>query len=140
MPFERILVATDGSEPSDHAFTKAVVLAHLTNGQLHALAVEGPLPAYAATIGEVEEVKREKNTFFGELCARAREQAETAGVPIEVELRPGHAAEMIVSVANETNADLIVLGHRGHFLRNHLLGSTADRVAESARCPVMIVR
>jgi nucleotide-binding universal stress UspA family protein len=140
MPFEKILVAIDGSEPSDHAFAKAVELATLTHGRLHALAVEGPLPAYAATIGEVDEVKREKDAFFGALCARAREQAEAAGVPIDVELRPGHAAELIVSVAHETEADLIVLGHRGHFLRDHLLGSTADRVAENAGCPVMIVR
>ncbi len=140
MPFDRILVAIDGSEPSDHAFTKAVELATLTRGTLHALAVEGPLPAYAATVGEVEEVKREKDAFFGALCARAREQAEAAGVPIEVELRPGHAAELIVTVASEIDADLIVLGHRGHFLRDHLLGSTADRVAEHAGCPVMIVR
>ncbi len=140
MPFERILVAIDGSEPSDHAFTKAVELALATNGTLHALAVEGPLPAYAATIGEVDEVKREKDTFFSALCARARQQAEEADVPIEVELRPGHAAEVIIAVAAETNADLIVLGHRGHFLRDYLLGSTADRVAEHAGCPVMIVR
>jgi nucleotide-binding universal stress UspA family protein len=139
MPFERILVAIDGSEASDHALAKAVELAVLTNGRLHALAVEGPLPAYAATIGEVEEVKREKDAFFGALCARARQQAEASGVPIEVELRPGHAAELIVGVARETGADLIVLGHRGHFLRDHLLGSTADRVAEHAGCPVMIV-
>jgi nucleotide-binding universal stress UspA family protein len=140
MPFDRILVAIDGSEASDHAFTKAVELARLTQGALHALAVEGPLPAYAATIGEVEEVKREKDAFFGALCARAREQAEVAGVSIDVELRPGHAAELIVAVAREIHADLIVLGHRGHFLRDHLLGSTADRVAEHASCPVMIVR
>ena len=62
-------------------FAKAVELASLTTGTVHALAVEGPLPAYAATIGEVEEVKREKGAFFGALCARAREQAEAAGVP-----------------------------------------------------------
>jgi Kef-type K+ transport system membrane component KefB len=30
--------------------------------------------------------------------------------------------------------------YRGHFLRDHLLGSTADRLAEHAPCPVMIVR
>jgi nucleotide-binding universal stress UspA family protein len=44
------------------------------------------------------------------------------------------------SAATETQADLIVLGHKGHFLRDHLLGSTADRVAEHAECPVMIVK
>jgi nucleotide-binding universal stress UspA family protein len=69
-----------------------------------------------------------------------RAEAERAGVPAEVELRPGHAAELIVRYANEVGADLIVLGYTGHFLRNHLLGSTADRVSEHAGCPVMIVR
>lgn len=43
-------------------------------------------------------------------------------------------------IAHETQAELIVLGHKGHFLRDHLLGSTADRVAEHAECPVMIVK
>jgi nucleotide-binding universal stress UspA family protein len=140
MPFERIVVAIDGSEGSDHAFAKALELASLTGARLLALAVEGPLPAYAATIGEVEEVRREKDAFFSALAGRAREQAEEAGVPLEIELRPGHAAELIVQFAREQQADLIVLGHRGHFLRDHLLGSTADRVAEHADCPVMIVR
>jgi nucleotide-binding universal stress UspA family protein len=140
VPFERIVVAIDGSEASDHAFAKALELAELTSAKLVALAVEGPLPAYAATLGEVEEVKREKDLFFGALAATARAEAEQAGVPLEVELRAGHAAELIVRFAHERNADLIVLGHRGHFLRDHLLGSTADRVAESAPCPVMIVR
>jgi nucleotide-binding universal stress UspA family protein len=140
MPFERILVAIDGSEASNHAFATALELVQLTHGRLIALAVEGPLPAYAATIGEVEEVKREKDAFFRRLAAQACREAERAGVELEVELRAGHAAELISRVAHELAADLIVLGHRGHFLRDHLLGSTADRVAEHAACPVMIVR
>jgi nucleotide-binding universal stress UspA family protein len=140
MPFQRILVAIDGSDPSEHALSKALELAALTDATLTALAVEGPLPAYAATIGEVDEVKREKDAFFSRLTGRAREQAARAGVEIEVELRAGHAAELIVHVAREREADLIVLGHRGHFLRDHLLGSTADRVSDHASCPVMIVR
>jgi nucleotide-binding universal stress UspA family protein len=140
MPFERILVAIDGSEPSNHAFAKAVELAALTGSRLIALAVEGPLPAYAATIGEVEEVKREKDAFFRSLAERARQEAVRAGIDLEVELRAGHVAELIVRVARELQADLIVVGHRGHFLRDHLLGSTADRVSEHADCPVMIVR
>jgi nucleotide-binding universal stress UspA family protein len=61
-------------------------------------------------------------------------------VPVEVVIRAGHAAELISSVAAAGSYDLVVLGHRGHFLRDHLLGSTADRVAEHAPCPVMIVR
>jgi nucleotide-binding universal stress UspA family protein len=140
MPFERILVAIDGSDCSDRAFGKALELAVLTSGKLTALAIEGPLPAYAATLGEVDEVKREKDQFFNALGARARERAEQLGVELDVDVRPGHPAELISRVAADGGYDLVVLGHRGHFLRDHLLGSTADRVAEHAPCPVMIVR
>jgi nucleotide-binding universal stress UspA family protein len=140
MPFERILVAIDGSDCSQRALAKAIELGQLTRARLTALAIEGPLPAYAATIGEVEEVKREKDLFFGTLTEGVREQARRAGVELEVDVRPGHAATVISEVAAAGGYDLVVLGHRGHFLRDHLLGSTADRVAEHAPCPVMIVR
>src|SRR5690348_9744978 len=125
MPFERILVAIDGSDSSDRAYTIAVELAGLMSAKLTALAIEGPLPAYAATIGEVDEVKREKDEFFTALAARARRQAAEAGVEVDVDLRPGHPAELISRVASEGSYDLVVLGHRGHFVRDHLLGSTA---------------
>ncbi len=140
MPFERILVAVDGSDCSNRAFQKALELAALAGARVTALAVEGPLPAYAATVGEVEEVKREKDSFFRGLAARARLEGERAGVEIDVDVRAGHAAEVISRVAEEGGYDLVVLGHRGHFVRDRLLGSTADRVAEHAPCPVMIVR
>jgi len=140
MPFQRILVAIDGSESSEHALTTGLELAALMHATVLALAVEGPLPAYAATVGEVEEVQREKDAFFSELVDRVRERAVAAGVEIEIDVRPGHAAELIVHHAADRQADLIVLGHRGHFLRDRMLGSTADRVAEHAACPVMIVR
>jgi nucleotide-binding universal stress UspA family protein len=140
MPFEKIVVAIDGSETAFRAFAKALELSGLTNAALLALVVEGPLPAYAATIAEIDEVKREKDAFFRALGERIREQAAEAAIPVVVELRPGHAAELIARYAAEVGADLIVLGHKGHFVRDHLLGSTADRVAENAECPVMIVR
>ena len=140
MAFARILVAIDGSDCSDRAFATALELAALARSQVTALAVEGPLPAYAATMGEVEEVKREKDAFFRSLARRAHQQGVEAGVEVEVDVRPGHAAELISQVAAEGAYDLVVLGHRGHFVRDRLLGSTADRVAEHAPCPVMIVR
>ena len=85
-------------------------------------------------------MKREKDSFFRQLAAAARDRGEHAGVEIDVDVRPGHPAELISRVAEEGGYDLIVLGHRGHFVRDRLLGSTADRVAEHAHCPVMIVR
>lgn len=139
MPFNRILVAIDGSDSSNRAFATALELAKLTGAHLTA-AVEGPLPAYAATIGEVDEFLREKDAYFDTLATTARQEAVAAGIDVEVDIRPGHPAELISRVAQDGEYDLVVLGHRGHFLRSHLLGSTADRVVEHAPCPVMIVR
>jgi nucleotide-binding universal stress UspA family protein len=42
MPFDRILVAIDGSEGGQHALTKAIELAKVAHASLLALAVEGP--------------------------------------------------------------------------------------------------
>jgi nucleotide-binding universal stress UspA family protein len=140
VPFEKILVALDGSPGGDKALETAIELAKLSGASLHGLAVEGRLPAYAATIGEVDEVKREKDTFFTSLAQRARARAQEHGLDLEVDVRPGHAADLIVRRVEQGGFDLVVVGHKGHFLEDYLLGSTADRVAHHAACPVLIVK
>jgi nucleotide-binding universal stress UspA family protein len=138
--FSRVLVAIDGSEGSQKAFDCALSICESVGALLTALAVEGKLPAYAGSIGEVEEVKREKDRFFSRVLDEARATAEERGIEVETHLVPGHAAEVITHYAKVHGHDLIVVGHRGHFLGDYLLGSTADRVAHHAHCPVMVVR
>jgi nucleotide-binding universal stress UspA family protein len=138
--FERILVAIDGSEGSWKALDCALSLCERLGSELTTLAVEGKLPAYAASIGEVDEVKREKDTYFTTVLEKARSAAEDRGVNVESDLIPGHAAEVISHYAKAHGHDLIVIGHKGHFLGDYLLGSTADRVAHRAHCPVIVVR
>lgn len=138
--FENTLVAIDGSEGAQRALDCALSLIERLGGKLTALAVEGKLPAYASTAGEVDEVKREKDEFFTTLLEDAKAQASERGVDLETELVPGHAAEVISHYAKSHGHDLIIIGHRGHFLGDYLLGSTADRVAHHAHCPVIVVR
>ena len=138
--FADVLVAIDGSEGGQRALDCAVSLVGRLGGELTALVVEGKLPAYAATAGEVEEVKREKDAHFKGVLDAAEAQAGEMGIEIKTELVPGHAAEVITHYARAHGHDLIVVGHRGHFLGDYLLGSTADRVAHHAHCPVMVVR
>jgi nucleotide-binding universal stress UspA family protein len=138
--FENPLVAIDGSEGAQRALDCAISLVDRLGGQLTALLVEGRLPAYAATAGEVDEVKREKDEFFSRVLDDARTQASARGVELKTEIVPGHAAEVISHYAKAHGHDLIVIGHKGHFLGDYLLGSTADRVAHHAHCPVIVVR
>jgi nucleotide-binding universal stress UspA family protein len=138
--FRNVLVPVDGSDGSKRALDCAISLCATLHAHLTALAVEGKLPAYAASLGEVDEVKHEKDEFFNRVLTDAQHQAEDRGVPVRTELVPGHAAEVITHYAAAHGHDLIVIGHRGHFLGDLLLGSTADRVAHHAHCPVMVVR
>jgi nucleotide-binding universal stress UspA family protein len=138
--FNNVLVAIDGSEGAERALDCAISLIERLGGKLTALVVEGKLPAYAATAGEVDEVKKEKDAFFQRVLEGARELAKDHGVELETDLVPGHAAEVITHYAKAHGHDLIVIGHRGHFLGDYLLGSTADRVSHHAHCPVIVVR
>lgn len=138
--FTRVLVAVDGSDGGWKAFDCALSICAATGAELTALAVEGKLPAYAGSLGEVDDVKREKDEYYTRVLAEAREKAEERGVKLDTDLIPGHAAEVITHYAKAHGHDLIVVGHRGHFLGDYLLGSTADRVAHHAHCPVMVVR
>lgn len=110
----------------------AVELSKATGALLSALAVEGRLPAFAATVGEVDETKREKDTFFEALARSVMAYAESEGVELDVDIRPGRAADLIVSYAKANDFDLVVVGHKSRFLQDYLLSSTADRVAHHA--------
>jgi nucleotide-binding universal stress UspA family protein len=138
--FTNVLVAVDGSDGARKALDCALSLCVSIGAPLTALAVEGRLPAYAGSLGEVDEVKREKDEYFTRVLDDTRAAAQRRGVEIRTELVAGHAAEVITHYAKAHSHDLIVVGHRGHFLGDYLLGSTADRVAHHAHCPVMVVR
>jgi nucleotide-binding universal stress UspA family protein len=138
--FTNVLVALDGSDGAAKALDCALSICSAIEARLTALAVEGRLPAYAASLGEVDEVKREKDTYFRGVLDDAADQARARGIELRTDLVPGHAAEVITHYARAHGHDLIVVGHRGHFLGDYLLGSTADRVAHNAHCPVMVVR
>jgi nucleotide-binding universal stress UspA family protein len=138
--FTNVLVALDGSPGAAKALDCALSICSAVGAPLTALAVEGKLPAYAASLGEVDEIKRHKDEYFRGVLADAAAEATSRGVEMSTDLVPGHAAELITHHARAHGHDLIVVGHRGHFLGDYLLGSTADRVAHHAHCPVMVVR
>lgn len=61
--FKKILIANDGSEGAKHALKIAIDLAKKYNADLHSISVQEGMPHYAATIGEVEEFRKEAMSF-----------------------------------------------------------------------------
>lgn len=138
--YRKILVGLDGSDTARHALDHALALARQDGAEVYALAVEEQLPAYAATVGEMDEEKRFKNGFFRTVQADAESAAAKVGVPLTFELGCGNASLALVTAAERGGFDLIVLGRSGHSRLHHLfMGATADRVAERAPCAVLIV-
>ena len=61
--------------------------------------------------------------------------------PIAAEPSFGDPAQEIIAAAGDRQADLIVVGSRGHGrLAGLLLGSVAQKVVSLAPCPVVVVR
>lgn len=139
-----IVAAVDGSASSRKAARFALELAQLAHAKMVLLAVVpppevlpfGPFNAYlvktpAPEPAEVERVK----------AALAEIAAERPEAGAEQRIAFGHPADTICEVSRELDADLIVVGARGHGLGQRiLLGSVSDRVVQHAHCPVTIWR
>jgi nucleotide-binding universal stress UspA family protein len=138
-----ILVPTDFSPASRKAFSYALRFAEDMGSEvilLHVLEPETPLtlagrPA-AAAFSEEEVADTEES-----LRALA-DSAEAAGVAgTRSIVRTGVATHEIVEAAKELDVDLIVIATHGFTGWKHFaIGSTAERVARVAPCPVLVIR
>jgi nucleotide-binding universal stress UspA family protein len=139
--FKKILVGYDGSKGGKAALQRAAVMAKESNAQLTALWVREPLPRHSDLPGEYEEEAGAADEYFKERRKEVQEVAAQHGVAIRCESRAGHAAKTILKFADEGGFDLIVIGHSDHSeLWGRLLGDTADRISDHARCSVLIVK
>ena len=73
--------------------------------------------------------------------ADAAAVAQAAGVPSAVHARQGDPADAILDVAEETGADLVVVGNKGMTgAKRFLLGSVPNKISHHAPCGVLIIR
>ena len=71
----------------------------------------------------------------------ARARADGAGVTVHTFARQGDPADAILDVAEETGADLIIIGNKGMTgAKRFLLGSVPNKVSHHAPCSVLIIR
>ncbi len=136
---KRILVAYDGSASAQRAFSFALELAEQFHSELIVLAVARP--PEPATMVETTALLDSATEHFERDFASLKEQARSKGMSIETFIAVGHPAEQIVHYAEQREADMIVMGHRGKSrIQQWLLGSVSKRVLSYAPCTVTIVR
>jgi nucleotide-binding universal stress UspA family protein len=71
----------------------------------------------------------------------ATQAVREAGVSVNTHARQGGPADVILHVAEEQNADLVIVGNKGMSgAKRFLLGSVPNKVSHHAPCSVLIVR
>jgi nucleotide-binding universal stress UspA family protein len=144
--FARIVVGTDGSETAAQAVREATELAKQTGATLVVVSAFDPVPEVRLreerleapsdiehTVGPNEDVEA--------ILAEAAKHVEGAGVNVHTVARQGEPADAILDVAEDQNADLIVVGNKGMTgAKRFLLGSVPNKVSHHAPSSVLIVR
>jgi len=145
--FEAIVVGTDGSETAQEAVRQAAELARRFGASVHLVCAYEPAPSVALRdAGEgsragVDWALGPPREAVDATLAQAAEAFEAFGVSVDVYPRRGDAADAILDVAEERDADLIVVGNRGTTgTSRFLLGSVPNKISHHAPCAVLIIR
>ena len=143
--FRAIVVGTDGSETAAKAVATATEMAKVHGSLLHVVtAYEPVLPALSAdereALGELQWMAS-PGERAERVVAEAAERATAEGVVVETHVVVGDAAHGLIDVAEQREADLIVVGSKGlNSPARFLLGSVPSKVVHHASCHVLVVR
>jgi nucleotide-binding universal stress UspA family protein len=142
--WKNILVATDFSPAGEAALRSAAAIAEQGGGSLTVLHVTEQPPMFSQPlldrIGPADPNElwtREARRSIADIMTKLR--GDLKGVRGCV--RIGTPSREIIRLADELDADAIVLGSKGtSTIQRLLLGSTAEDVVRNATCPVLVVR
>ncbi len=137
--FDKMMIATDGSDNADAAVRYASEMAKKM-GTREALVVH-VCPGCSADI-DVHDVNRE---VAEQILQDARHLFSGSGVHVrtlvEIDYPPESISTAIVDIAEREKVDLLVLGSRGlSEFKGLLLGSVGNRVVQKVSCPVLVIK
>lgn len=143
----KILLAIDDSKFSEAA-TRAVIAQFKTqDAEVRVLTVVDLInyfvdeKAAKAYMPNIDEIRHASLKSAGELLERTSHLLQAAGFKTATGILEGDPKAMIATFAEQSGADLIVLGSHGRRgFDRALLGSVSEAVARYARCSVEIVR
>ncbi|BCO32339.1 hypothetical protein TspCOW1_24420 [Thiohalobacter sp. COW1] len=136
--FERFLVASDGSEFSAAAVREALGMAAKCGAEVHVMSLLATGAEHEA-LGE--SILKQELEMVQSNLDRIRTEAEAAGIKCQTHAIHGRAVdEEIVALADQVQADLIIMGRRGRRgLARLMLGHATAQVIGSAHCSVLVV-
>jgi len=152
--FKKILVAVDGSDPSNRAIDYAAEISSKWGAKLIVLAVvpkttipvfpdQGMGSSSILAYGELARYEERMKEVYQNVLNDALMRVKSKNKELDVEgiLKEGRPSSIIVDVAEKDGVDLIVLGSRGiGGITGWILGSTSRKVVDSCTKPVLVVK
>ncbi len=140
---ERIVVGTDGSDTAKRAVQEAIRLALALDAEIHVVSAFEPLRAprvSGAPRGAEVALRPFPDATVNATIAEAAADVRAGGVPVKTHTVEGHdPADVLLRVAQDVDATMIVVGNRGMHGAARLLGSVPNKVSHQAHCNVLIV-
>ena len=137
--YRRILVAVENSPADGTILTHVANLARLTGAQLLLVHVADGWAARnfnQLKLRESEEMQTDRAYL-----ERLRADLESRGFTVEARLAIGDPATELIKASEELGVDLIAMSTHGHrFIKDILLGATADKVRHLVKVPVLLLR
>jgi len=144
--FQSIVVGTDGSQTAGEAVREAIELAKAIGASIELVSAYEPVASQRLR-EEARQAPEDMQWMVNpreDVDATLREAAarvQQAGVTVTTYAREGDPADAILDVAEERDADLIVVGNKGMTgAKRFLLGSVPNKVSHHAPCSVLIIR
>jgi nucleotide-binding universal stress UspA family protein len=131
-----VAVGTDGSETASEAVRQAAEFARRFDAKLVLLSAfkDGPPPPDAAEANWAYSPAAQVR----EILSRTEAEINQQGIDCATAIDEGDPAEVLVRLADECKADVIVIGNRG--MQRRMLGSVPNSVTHRASCSVLVVK
>lgn len=141
--YRRVLAPIDGSAHAPRVLAQAAAIAPAAQIEvLHAfeLPFEGKLRLAGLATAQIHGMRQSARAQTVERLARLVAVSGIDAARVRQRIEHGYAPRVIVDVARESKADLIVIGKHGEsVVEDLLLGSVALHVLGQARCDVLVV-
>ncbi len=133
-----IAVGTDGTPTANEAVWQAAEIARQFGAKLILLSVFNDSPGGSA--GEDVELQWASNPAarVRSILERLEEDLKLEGIESETRADSGDPGKVLVQLAEECGADLLVIGNKG--MQRRVLGSVPNTVTHRASCSVLVVK